>query len=250
MAIAAPRRACSIAPPTSTHPVRFRPPQGQIELAYVLRHDALEGISAQLGKLDGSDAKQASNAIYTQMKVLSASDILFARAHDQIEQALLDQEVAVEEVPESQFLPKAKDGDFLDPNFTKSTFAGAAGGSGGGALAGAAGANCENPDGGLHGLSIDPAAAVTVAGDGEITVDVLNGGDTEETGITVSVKGDGGITGNGDIDTIGSQETQSVPVTLDPAPKAGETVSLDVDVSTVCGEEIASNNKGTYSVTF
>ena len=119
--------------------------QNQIELSYDLRHDALEGISAQLGKLSGSEAKQAANAIYTQMKVLSASDILFARARDQIEQALLDQEVAVEEVPESQFLPNAKDGDFLDPNVVKAAFAGVASGGSGDALTGAAGADCVQP---------------------------------------------------------------------------------------------------------
>ena len=224
--------------------------QQQIELSYELRHDALEGISAQLGKLSGSEAKQAADMIYTQMKVLSASDILFARASDQIEQALLDQEVAVEEVPQSQFLPSAKDGNFLDAGVTKSAFAGVAAGGSGDALTGAAGADCVNPDGGLHGLSIDPAAAVTVVGDGEITVDVLNGGETDESDITVTVTGAGGITGTGKIDTIASQEVQSAPVTLDPAPAAGETVDLDVSVSAVCGETLKSNNKATYSVTF
>ena len=134
------------------------------------------------------------------MKVLSASDILFSRAHDQIEQALLDQEVAVEEVPESQFLPDAKDGDFLDPNVVKAAFAGVAAGGSGDALDGAAGANCAIPATTRStasrsftlalpsGVTLDPAATITATGT-EIQVDVQNGGDTDESDIAVSVSG-------------------------------------------------------------
>ena len=237
--------------------------QNLIEIAFELRHDALEGVSGQLGKLGGSEAKDATDVIYTQMKVLSASDILYARARDQIEQALEDQEVVVEDgVPDSQFIPDPdKDFDFLDPDSVAAAFSSVATGTGGDALAGAAGANCDPGDNAVHGMAIvstvglpsgvalDPNTTVAATGDTEIQVDVQNGGDTEESGIDVTVSGDG-IQGSETIDSIASQEVLSVPIKLTPAPKSGETVSLDVEVATVCGEKIADNNKATYSVTF
>ncbi len=128
--------------------------------------------------------------------------------------------------------------------------------TGGDALAGAAGANCDPGDNGVHGMAIvstiglpsgvalDPNTTVAATGDTEIQVDVQNGGDSEETDIEVSVSGDG-IEGSETIDSIASQEVQSIPIKLTPAPKSGETVSLDVEVATVCGEKIADNNKAT-----
>jgi hypothetical protein len=245
-------------------PGEVKEAQNLIEISYELRHDALEGVSAQLGKLGGSAdvAKDANDVIYTQMKVLSASDILYARARDQIEQSLKDEEVVVEDgVPDSQFLPDPdKNFDFLNPDDVAAAFSSVGTGSGD-ALAGAAGANCDPGDNGVHGMAIvsaiglpsgvalDPNTTVAATGDTEIQVDVQNGGDSEETGVDVTVSGDG-ITGSETIDKIASQEVQSIPIKLDPAPKSGETVSLDVEVATVCGEKIADNNKATYSVTF
>jgi hypothetical protein len=233
--------------------------QNQIELSFELRHDALEGISSLLGQLTGNDAKSASKGIYTQMKVLSASDILYARAQDEIEQALTDEGVVVEDgVPDSQFLPDEP--DYLDPTVTAGAFAGVADESGAGISGG--GANCDPGDNKIHGLqlisasalpsgvALDPAATVTASGDDEIDVEVLNGGDTEENNITVTVSGDGGISGSERIASIASQEQQTVAIPLGSTPKAGQTVNIDVEVSSVCGETLTDNNAATYSVTF
>lgn len=235
--------------------------QEQIELSYELRHDALEGIAAQVGaaQSENSAATDASQVIYTQMKVLSASDILFARAKDQIEQALEDEEVVVEEgVPSSQFLPDKP--DYLDPDVVDravGVIAGAGGTSGGSA--------CPGNDPGdeeTHGLGITSAlllpsetaledgATATASGDGEIQIDVQNQGTAPEGDITVDVSSDGAISGSQQIDEIAAGETQSVSVALEPAPKAGSTVELNVEVATVCGEQLATNNKATYTVTF
>ena len=35
-----------------------------------------------------------------------------------------------------------------------------------------------------------------------------------------------------------------------PTPKAGDSGEITVDVATVCGEQIDSNNTSTYNVTF
>ena len=124
--------------------------QEQVVLSFELRHDALEGIAAQLSGLSagGEEADKAGKAIYTQMKVLSASDILYARAQDQIEQALVDNEVTVDEgVPDSQFLPDEP--NYLDPAVT----ADALGGVSTGSSSTVSDTACKN-DGETHGLGL------------------------------------------------------------------------------------------------
>ncbi len=232
--------------------------QNQIELSFELRHDALEGISGALKGLSGDEAKKAQASLYTQMRVLSASDILYARAKDQIEQGLIDQTVTVADgVPDSQFLPDKP--DFLDPSVVSSAFASAVG-SGGSGIAGNTSANCDAGDNKIHGtqlvgatmlpsgVALDPAATVTATGDDTLSVEVLNSGDATEQGIAVTVSGD--LSGSGTIPRIASGESQTVEVKLSPAPKAGATDSIDVDVAAVCGENLTENNKATYSVTF
>ena len=237
--------------------------QAQIELSYELRHDALEGIASQVGRAQSAQSKSAANdasqAIYTQMKVLSASDILFARAKDQIEQELADQEITVEEgVPSSQFLPDEP--DYLDPKIVDAAVSTIAGGGGGGTSGAACPGNDPGdnkthglglPEGGvsIDGTPLDPSTTTTVTGGKEIQVDVQNQGDTDESDITVEVSGDG-IEGSQQIGSIAANETQSVAIPLQPAPKSGQTVDLDVSVAPVCGEQVETNNKATYSVTF
>lgn len=232
--------------------------QDQIELSFELRHDALEGISGALKGLSGDDSKKAQSALYTQMRVLSASDILYARAKDQIEQGLIDQGVSVADgVPDSQFLPEKP--DYLDPAIVSSGFA-AAVGSGGSGIAGDSGANCDSGDDKVHGtqlvsatmspsgVALVPGTTVTATGDDSVSVEVLNSGDATEQNIDVTVSGD--LSGSETISTIASGESQTVDIELSPTPKAGDTDDLDVDVATVCGETIDENNKASYSVTF
>ncbi len=235
--------------------------QEQVVLSFELRHDALEGISAQLAGLSagGKDADKAGKAIYTQMKVLSASDILYARAQDQIEQALTDNDVVVDEgVPDSQFLPD--DPDYLDPAVTAAALGGVATSTGGTASDTA----CKN-DGETHGLGLvdgstllNPSGVALVnggsvtatAGDNEIEVAVQNQGTADESNVNVNVTSDSGINESGTIDQIAAGETQTVKIPLQPAPKAGDSVTIDVDVATVGCEQVADNNKASYTVTF
>ncbi len=229
--------------------------QEQVVLAFELRHDALSGIAAQLGKAGGDDSGQAEQAIYTQMKVLSASDILYARAQDQIEQVLADQQITVDEgVPDSQFLPD--DPNYLDPAVTADAVAGAGVSSGGTSTA-----ECQD-DGETHGLglvdggsSLQPSGTALVAGgsvtaspdDDSIDVQVQNQGTADESGVEVTVSGDG-IDGNDTIDSIaaGATATASVPI----KGQAGQTVELTVEVTPVPCEQVEENNTATYSVTF
>ncbi len=239
--------------------------QEQIVLSFTLRHDALEGIAANLPKVgsnDGRESRKASNAIYKQMKVFSASDILYARARDQIEQALVDQDVTVDDgVPQSRFLPKEP--DYLDPEVTADAIGGVVAGGGGGSQP-ADDSNCRD-DGLTHGVGlVDGSSALlpsgttltadspvtATAGDNEIEVAVQNQGQADEENIEVSVSSDTGISGSGTIDQISSQATATVAIPLDPAPEAGETVTLDVEVTPVGCEQVEDNNVASYSVTF
>ena len=227
--------------------------QTQIVLSYELRHDALVGIAAQLDNTGGSEKKSATDAIYTQMKVLSASDILFARARDQIEQELTDQGVTVDEgVPDSQFLPD--DPNYLIPDETANAVS-AAGISSGGASDTA----CQG-DGQVHGLGLvsstlqpsgtelaDGGSVTAVQGDDSIEVSVQNQGDADESNIDVTVSGD--VSGSDTISSISAGQTQTATIPIKP-PAAGQTAEIDVDVATVGCEQVDTNNKATYSVTF
>ncbi len=235
--------------------------QEQVVLSFELRHDALEGIAAQLSGLSagGEEADKAGKAIYTQMKVLSASDILYARAQDQIEQALVDNEVTVDEgVPDSQFLPD--DPNYLDPAVT----ADALGGVSTGSSSTVSDTACKN-DGETHGLGlvdgstllqpsgtalVNGGTATAVSGDNEIEVAVQNQGTADESDINVDVTADNGINESGTIDEIAAGETQTVKIPLQPEPKAGESATIDVEVATVGCEQVADNNAASYTVTF
>ena len=235
--------------------------QQQVVLSFELRHDALEGIAAQLKGLSagGKEADKAGKAIYTQMKVLSASDILFARAQDQIEQALIDNDVTVDNgVPSSQFLPD--DPDYLDPAVTAAALGGVATSSGGTT----SDASCKD-DGETHGLGLvdgstllqpsgtaltNGGTVAAVSGDNEIEVAVQNQGTADESNINVDVSSDSGISESGTIDEIAAGETQTVKIPLQPEPKAGDSVTIDVEVATVPCEQVADNNKASYTVTF
>jgi len=235
--------------------------QEQIVLAFELRRDAIAGIANQADQLGGDLQEDAAAAIYTQMKVLSASDILYARARDQIEQALEDAEIVIPDgVPESQFIPDAGKGvpDYLDPAVVEDAFTSAAGGSSGTT----SNADCQG-DGETHGLglvgstlqpsgtALAPGTAVTApSGDDAIEVQVQNQGSADEAGVDVTVESDTGISGSDTIDQIDASATETATIRLNPVPGAGETATLDVDVATVGCEQVADNNVASYPITF
>jgi subtilase family serine protease len=79
-------------------------------------------------------------------------------------------------------------------------------------------------------------------------VQVQNQGESTENGITVTVSVEGGGSLQGTINSIAAGETESVTIPLTPAPK--DTVTLEVDVQTVPGEQVSDNNKASYTVEF
>lgn len=212
-------------------------------------------IANEIPQAQGENADKAIAKIAEQMRVLLASDILFARARFEIEQALANQDIVVDEgVPDSVFLPKSP--DFLDEGTVASALS----------ESGVSAQNCDdvNPDE-LRGLelsstTVQPAGVplepsdtgaenVVAAADGaEFEIAVLNGGDFEENDIDVTIEGD--FTGSQTIDSVGAQETATVTIPPEPAPAAGDSGSITVKVATVCGEQVDSNNESSYDITF
>ena len=79
-----------------------------------------------------------------------------------------------------------------------------------------------------------------------------NQGDVTESNVQVTAKlsGAGGAQGSATIPSIKSQATETATVKLKPAPKAGDSGTLTVEVQTVDGEQVAANNRQSYTVTF
>ena len=235
-------------------PDELKSDQGQLELSYTLRRDALTGIDGNMDAALGSTGRtDAINAIADYMRYLLASDVLFARARGQIDPVLSDEGIEVDgkpaKVPESIFLP---DDRWLDPLEISTALA----------LVGGVEATS-----GTHGLALlattvkpgdvalSPDSPVSVSGNGpyEVDVQVQNQGDSDEADVIVSVEVTGGpetITGDTTIPKIVAGGTQTASITLDPDPPAGQEVTVTVTVLAVPGEQLTTNNTSTYQVTF
>jgi hypothetical protein len=231
-------------------PDELKGAQGELDLAYELRSDALTGISDQISTALGAEGSNAAkDAIAGYMNYFLASDVLYGRARGQINAELEDQGINAK-VPESVFLTDQR---WLDPLEVSSALALVSGG--------------KQASGGTHGLALyqttvqpgdaalDPSSAATVSGGGpfELDVQVQNQGDSEETDIGVSFELAGGsqtISGGATISRIAAGGIQTASIPIDPDPDPGQQLTLEVTVQPVPGEQIADNNRSSYQVTF
>jgi CARDB len=231
-------------------PDELKDAQGELELAFELRRDGLTGISDQISAALGTQGRgQAVNAIAGYMNYFLASDVLYERARAEINAELEDQGIA-EQVPESVFLVDQQ--RWLDPLEVSSALALVSGG--------------KQATSGTHGLALyqttvqpgdvnlDPSSAATISGTGsEIEVQVQNQGDSEEVDVGVGFELTGGtqtISGDATIPRIAAGAIQTASIPIEPAPDPGQQLALEVTVQPVLGEQIASNNRSTYQVTF
>jgi subtilase family serine protease len=88
---------------------------------------------------------------------------------------------------------------------------------------------------------------VSSEGTPQLDVQAMNQGDSEESGVTVTVD-IGGQVLEEEISSIAPGETQTVSIPLTPAPTG--TVDVQVEVQAVPGEEVSENNVATYPITF
>jgi hypothetical protein len=231
-------------------PDELKGAQGELNLAFQLRSDALTGISDQISTALGTQGRsKAVQSIADYMKYFLASDVLYERAAGQINAELENQDVS-ERVPESIFLPDQR---WLDPLEVSSALALVSSG--------------KKTTSGTHGLALyqttvqpgdvtlDPSSAATVTSTGppELEVQVQNQGDSEESDIGVSFELTGGaqtISGDTTIPRIAPGGIQTASIPIQPDPDTGRALTLEVTVQPVVGEQISENNRSTYQVTF
>jgi hypothetical protein len=221
--------------------------QTALELTYDLRGGAMTEIANQISTALGDvGSENATTAIADQMEKLMASDVVYQSiVRHEIDRVLADNGIEGDDVPESVFLPEGT--RWLDESTVSSALS---------AVSGATGAATPGVHGlGLLGTSVngtelvpDSTTAVSAEETPEVEVEVQNQGESTENGVTVSVS----VTGSGTLDqtisSIGAGETQSVTIPLVPAPPGKATV--EVEVQSVPGEQVTSNNEATYTVEF
>ena len=181
------------------------------------------------------------------MKKLLASDVVYAGVvRPEINRVLADNGIEGDDVPESVFLPDET--KWLDETTVSSALASISGGGG----------ETEGVHGlGLLGTSLNGTALVADATTAvsleeetaEVEVEVQNQGESTENSVTVSVNVEGGTSVDQTISSIGAGEIQAIAIPLVPAPPAG-TVTIEVEVQPVPGEEVTTNNEATYTVEF
>jgi CARDB len=221
--------------------------QTALELVYALRASAMAGIAEKMSTALGDvGAEKATAGIAKQIQKLMASDVLYASvARPEIDNALADNGIEGEDVPESVFVPEGT--KWLDEEEVANAL---------GSVSGATSADVSGVHGlGLIGTSVNgtelsPESPVGVVSEGapEVEVEVQNQGESTENGVTVSVTVSGGNTLQGEIPTIEAGATETVTIPLTPAPK-GE-VTIEVVAEPVPGEQVSENNEATYSVVF
>ena len=218
--------------------------QRALSLSFELRGGALDKISDVMRTALGSEGRERAIAVIAhEMQVLLASDVVYGdRAQPEIE-AVLEREDIQEKVPDSTFLPSLS---WLDSSSIDS------------ALSQVTGAAAATP--GIHGMGListsvsgtdlteNVPATVSAGAAPEVDVTVQNQGDQDESGVTVSVQVNNERPNETQIDTIAAQETQTVTIPITPAPSG--QVTLEVEVHPVPGEEVSTNNKASYTVTF
>jgi hypothetical protein len=220
--------------------------QEAFKLTMQLRAAALTKISSEIPTALGTEGRlQAVGKITDQMQSLLASDVLYRQiAKPEMERVLGDNGIDDVTIPRSKFLP---DTSWLETTTVEQ------------ALSQVSGASATATPG-IHGLGLIQTSAngsvltegtpatVSAGGRPELEVQVQNQGDAEETGVTVSVTVNGGQPIEQQISSIAPGETQTVKIPITPAPKG--QANLDVEVRPVPGEQVADNNKASYTVTF
>jgi len=221
--------------------------QNALELAYELRGSAMTEIANKMSTALGNvGSEQATAAVAGQMQKLMSGDVLYATVvRPEIDAVLANNGIEGSDVPKSVFLPEGT--KWLDPTAVSSAL-GSVSGSTGSATPGVHGLGLIGAS--VNGTELSPESTTSVSAEGtpEVEVQVQNQGESTENGVTVSIEVNGGAAVQQDINSIAAGETESVTIPLTPAPK-GET-TLEVEVETVAGEQVSSNNKAGYTVNF
>ena len=235
-------RADSIDTPGQMHDA-----QNAVIQTLTLRRDALSSIAQNVTQATArTQTGNAIQAISNAMGSLYASDILWTQiGKPEIQNVLDDEGVDATPLPNGKFMP-ANATDFLDQTTLVTKL---------NVLTGQTATT-----GGTHGLQLDstsiggqtltPDSTNTVPADAsELDIQLTNSGDSDETGISVTVTvGGNQLTGQLQALSAGEQGSVKIPLTSTPTP--GTDTTVEVVVNPVAGEQITTNNTSTYTVVF
>lgn len=217
------------------------------------RADGVKQIAEDLPSLEGDQAEDAANRIAGQMSAFLASDVIFAtRVAPFITETLIDQDIAGQTTPASQFLP---DVQWLDPAFVRKQLTGKGAGKTSGTPApGTHGHGLLGVAVGTTNLAPDTTNRVPGGANPTFNVKFANQGENDEFDVVVKVSVSGGsgdpVEVQEDVDqTATGAEEIVVPVPLGEAPPEGP-VRVTVEIVPVPGEVNTDNNKATYTVIF
>jgi hypothetical protein len=215
-----------------------------------LRRDGLTEFSDSLPTALGKEGSaQAIKNMTKAMQTLYGADVLWTRYASPEIKAVEQQKSITQPIPNGTFLPDFPGTHWLNRSSVESAV-GLAGG----------GTSSATATPGIHGLGLISVSAngtqltagtpvtVNAGGKPELSVQVQNQGDQPETGVTVSVTVNGGSPTEQQISSISPGSTQSVSIPLTPAPTG--SAQIKVEVKPVPGEQVTTNNKATYTVTF
>ncbi|MGV1048965.1 MAG: CARDB domain-containing protein [Solirubrobacterales bacterium] len=220
--------------------------QSTLELVYELRSSAMTVIANKMSTaLGDAGAPKATAAISRQMQSLLAADVLYESvARPEIDGVLANNGIDDSDLPKSTFLPDGT--KWLEESAVSDAL---------GAISSTTGTTTAGTHGlGLVGTSVNGTelveggeAIVTAEEAFEVEVQVQNQGESTENGIDVEVSVEGGGSTTGTIESIAAGEISSASIPLTPAPTG--TVTLEVKVASVPGEQLTENNEATYTVT-
>jgi hypothetical protein len=221
--------------------------QNAVIQTLTLRRDALSSIAENVTQATArTQTGDAIQAITNAMGSLYASDVLWTQiGKPEIQNVLEEEGVDGAPLPNGRFMP-ANATDFLDQTtlVTKlNTLTGQTTTTGG-----VRGLQLDSTT--IGGQTLTPDSTNTVPADAqEIEITLTNSGESDETGITVTVTL-GGQQLNGQLQALSAGEQGSVNVPLTTTPASGTDTTLEVVVNPVPGEQITDNNQSTYTVIF
>ena len=221
--------------------------QNAVIQTLTLRRDALSSIAENVTQATArTQTGDAIEAITNAMGSLYASDVLWTQiGKPEIQNVLEDEGVDGAPLPNGRFMP-ANATDFLDQTtlVTKlNTLTGQTTTTGG-----VRGLQLDSTT--IGGQTLTPDSTNTVPADAqEIDITLTNSGESDETGIEVTVTL-GGQELNGQLQALSAGEQGSVKIPLTTQPAPGVDTTLEVVVNPVPGEQLTDNNQSTYTVIF
>ena len=228
-------------------PGQMNDAQSAVDLTLTLRRNALDAIASNVQQAAArTQTADAVSNIGDAMGSLYASDIVWTQVGaPEIEKVDQEEGVDAPTLPTGKFMPSNAT-DFLNQTTLVTKLDSITGQTA--------------TTGGVHGLQLlqTSIGGTTLAADStttvpsssqELEIQVQNSGDSDETSINVTATLNGNEL-NGQIPALSAGETGTVKIPLTSKPALGTSVTLEVVVQPVPGEQVADNNQATYTVDF